>query len=218
MPVVVHGRKTDDSKGPSRIRIFAVMKKSSGSRTPLPAARSGRLLVRVGAGDDRSRFGIESSYRQMSQARGRTSARRLESRLLCVGMALLLRNEWVWLYVAVLSTPRCGGSMIRQERLRLRELLHWLVQVIEEAYITIHETQTERQLCSELLDCAPSFWTSKQNRGFWEPLKLKIPGGHEVERSSRPPKALHSTHPKIDLLGLPVMANHGNEEFGVIQE
>jgi putative transposase len=100
----------------------------------------------------RSRFGIESSYRQMNQARGRTSTRRPELRLLYVGIALVLRNEWVWLHFAVLSTPRRGGRLLRPERLRLRALLRWLIQVIEEAYGAIGETQTERQLCSGLLN------------------------------------------------------------------
>ncbi|MBV8558226.1 MAG: transposase [Planctomycetaceae bacterium] len=99
----------------------------------------------------RTRFGIESSYRQMNQARGRTSSRRPELRLLYVGVALVLRNEWVWLHFEVLSSPRRGERLIRLERLRLRTLLHWLTQVIEEAYGTIDETQTERRLCSELL-------------------------------------------------------------------
>jgi putative transposase len=99
----------------------------------------------------RTRFGIESSYRQMNQGRGRTSTRRPELRLLYVGIALVLRNEWVWLHLEVLSTPRRGGRLIRLERLRLRALLHWLLRVIEEAFGTIRETQTERQLCSELL-------------------------------------------------------------------
>ena len=100
----------------------------------------------------RTRFGIESSYRQMNQARGRTSTRRPELRLLYAGLALLLRNEWVWLHFEVLSTPRRGGRLIRLERLRLRAMLHWLLQVIEEAYGTTDETPTERPLCSELLN------------------------------------------------------------------
>ncbi len=100
----------------------------------------------------RARFGIESSYRQMNQARGRTSTRRPELRLLYAGIALVLRNEWVWLHFEVLSTPRRGGRWIRLERLRLRAMLHWLLQVIEAAFGTIEETQTERQLCSELLN------------------------------------------------------------------
>ena len=99
----------------------------------------------------RARFGIESSYRQMNQARGRTSTRRPELRLLYAGLALVLRNEWVWLHFVVLSAPRRGGRLIRLELLRLRAMLHWLIQVIEDVFGTIDETQTERQLCSELL-------------------------------------------------------------------
>jgi putative transposase len=100
----------------------------------------------------RTRFGIESSYRQMNQARGRTSTRRPELRLLYAGLALVLRNEWVWLHFVVLSAPRRGGRLIRLERLRLRALQHWLIQVIEAVFGTIAETQTERQLCSELVN------------------------------------------------------------------
>jgi hypothetical protein len=100
----------------------------------------------------RTRFGIESSYRQMNQARGRTTTRRPELRLLYAGLALVLRNEWVWLHFEVLSTPRRGGRLIRLERLRLRAMLHWLLQVIEATYGTTSETATERPLCSELLN------------------------------------------------------------------
>ena len=98
----------------------------------------------------RTRFGIESSYRQMNQVRGRTSTRRPELRLLYVGLSLVLRNEWVWLHWEVLSTPHRGGRLIRQERLRLRALLRWLRQVIEEECGTITETTTEREPCSLL--------------------------------------------------------------------
>jgi putative transposase len=98
----------------------------------------------------RSRFGIESSYRQMNQVRGRTSTRRPELRLLYVGLALVLRNEWVWLHWEVLSTPHRGGRLIRQERLRLRALLRWLRQVIESEFGTITEVTTEREPCSLL--------------------------------------------------------------------
>jgi putative transposase len=98
----------------------------------------------------RRRFGIESSYRQMNQARGRTSTRRPELRLLYVGLSLVLRNEWVWLHWEVLSTPRRGGRLIRQERLRLRTLLRWLQQAVEREYGVVTETTTEREPCSLL--------------------------------------------------------------------
>jgi putative transposase len=99
----------------------------------------------------RTRFGIESSYRQMNQARGRTSTRRPELRLMYVGIAMVLRNEWVWLHYEVLSTPRRGGRLIRQERLRLKTMLQWLLQVIEATFGTVGETQTEKDVCSELM-------------------------------------------------------------------
>jgi Transposase DDE domain len=100
----------------------------------------------------RSRFGIESSYRQMNQARGRTSTRRPELRLLYAGLALVLRNEWVWLHFEVLSTPRRGCRLLRLERLPLRAMLHWLLEVIEGTFGTVGDTPTERLVCSD-------FWT-----------------------------------------------------------
>jgi len=98
----------------------------------------------------RKRFGIESGYRQMNQARGRTSSRRPGLRLLYVGLALVLRNEWVWLQFEVLSSPRRGARRLRPERLRLRVLLHWLLQVVEETLGTVDQTEMERKMCPEL--------------------------------------------------------------------
>jgi hypothetical protein len=89
-------------------------------------------------------------YRQLHQVRGRTSTCRPELRLLYAGLALVLRNEWVWLHWEVLSTPCCGGRVIRQERLRLLALLRWLRQVIEEEFGVITGTTTEREPCSLL--------------------------------------------------------------------
>lgn len=53
----------------------------------------------------RRRFGIETSYRQMHEALARTSTRRPDVRLLLVGIALLLRNVWVWLHRTLLARP-----------------------------------------------------------------------------------------------------------------
>ena len=60
----------------------------------------------------RQRFGIEASYRQLEQARIRTSTRDPLLRLLYVGVALILRNVWAWLHWEVLSRPRRGGRRI----------------------------------------------------------------------------------------------------------
>ena len=79
----------------------------------------------------RQRFGIETSYRQMHQARIRTSTRDPLLRLLYVGVALILRNVWVWLHWEVLSTPRRGGRRLNLQRLTFEGLLVFLVHVAE---------------------------------------------------------------------------------------
>jgi DDE family transposase len=98
----------------------------------------------------RLRFGIESSYRQMHEARIRTSTRRPVLRLLYVGIALALRNLWVWLHYTVLAMPRRGGRVILLERLRWETLLLWLLHVVEEALGVADVTYTERDVEYEL--------------------------------------------------------------------
>src|SRR4051812_27086321 len=98
----------------------------------------------------RLRFGIESSYRQLHEGRIRTTTRRPAVRLLYVGIALVLRNLWVWLHYAILSMPRRGGRVILLERLRWKTLLLWLLHVVEEAFGVADETFTERDAQYEL--------------------------------------------------------------------
>jgi hypothetical protein len=74
----------------------------------------------------RLRFGIESSYRQLHQARIRTSTRDPLLRLLFVGLALILRNVWVWLHWEILSHPRRGGRRLDLAQLPFRAMLSWL--------------------------------------------------------------------------------------------
>src|SRR5512135_964499 len=81
----------------------------------------------------RLRFAIETTYRQMHQARIRTSTRDPVLRLLYVGVALVLRNVWVWFHDRVLARPRRGGRAICLELLRFRTMLLWLVHVAEAA-------------------------------------------------------------------------------------
>ena len=98
----------------------------------------------------RLRFGIESSYRQMHEVRIRTTTRRSVVRLLYVGIALVLRNLWVWLHYTILSMPRRGGRFILLERLRWETLLLWLLHVVEEAFGVADVTYTEREVLYEL--------------------------------------------------------------------
>ena len=68
----------------------------------------------------RKRFGIETSYRQMNQCRIRTSTRNPVVRLFYVGIALLLRNVWVWLHLHILADRHRNGRLIlKLELLRL---------------------------------------------------------------------------------------------------
>lgn len=93
----------------------------------------------------RTRFGIESSYRQMHQARIRTCTRDPQLRFLFVAIALILRNVWVWFHWEVLSTPRQGARKLHPERLRFKMMLLWLLHVAEETLNICDSTTTERQ-------------------------------------------------------------------------
>jgi Transposase DDE domain len=79
----------------------------------------------------RRRFGIETSYRQLREARIRTCTRDPRLRLLYVGIALILRNVWVWLHGEVLAQPRRGGRRLDLSQLPFRVMLSWLQQLVE---------------------------------------------------------------------------------------
>jgi hypothetical protein len=98
----------------------------------------------------RLRFGIETSYRQLHEGRIRTTTQRPDVRLLYVGIALVLRNLWVWLHYTILSRPRRGGRVIRLEKLRFETLLLWLLHVAENVFGVNDATFTERELPYEL--------------------------------------------------------------------
>jgi len=94
----------------------------------------------------RKRFAIETSYRQMHQGRARTCTRNPLVRVLLVGVALVLRNVWVWLHYAVLSTPRRGNCRYNLDRLTLRTMLLWLQHQAEEELGRRDEVAAERPM------------------------------------------------------------------------
>jgi hypothetical protein len=94
----------------------------------------------------RLRFGIESSYRQMHEGWIRTTTRRPAVRLRYVGIALVLRNLWVWLPYSILSAPQRGGRLILLERLRWETLLLGLLHGVEERFGVNDATYTERDV------------------------------------------------------------------------
>jgi hypothetical protein len=48
-----------------------------------------------------------------------------------VGIALILRNVWVWLHGAVLSQPRRGGRRVILDQLPFRVMRSWVQQLVE---------------------------------------------------------------------------------------
>jgi putative transposase len=74
----------------------------------------------------RKRFAIESSYRQLRQAKIYTCTRDPHLRLVFVAVALLLRNLWVWIHETLLAEGRGDQLTLRLERLRFKRLLDWI--------------------------------------------------------------------------------------------
>jgi len=81
----------------------------------------------------RKRFGIETSYRQMNEARIRTCTRDPRLRLLFVGIALVLRNVWVWIHFRFAKGKFSEEPQLFLELLRFQEMLLWITQVVQHA-------------------------------------------------------------------------------------
>jgi hypothetical protein len=81
----------------------------------------------------RKRFGIETSYRQLNEAKALTTKKDVKYRLLLIGLALLLRQVWVWL---TWQAARAWGLRPTQgiPELRLARLLEWLAERLERKY------------------------------------------------------------------------------------
>jgi Transposase DDE domain len=92
----------------------------------------------------RLRFGIETTYRQLNQARIRTCTRDPLLRLLYVGVALILRNVWVWLHWEVFSVPRRGGRRINLDQMQFRKMLLWLQHLAEKQFGVRDEIHAQR--------------------------------------------------------------------------
>jgi Transposase DDE domain len=94
----------------------------------------------------RSRFAIETTYRQLGQARLRTSTRDPLLRFLYVALALILRNVWVWLHWAVLAHLRRGQRRIDLDQLPFRAMLLWLQHLAEEILGVCDQVQAHRPI------------------------------------------------------------------------
>jgi len=78
----------------------------------------------------RKRFGIETSYRQMRQARIYTCTRSPRLRLFFMAIALMLRNVWVWIHQTRLAEGSGEKMKLHLECLRFKRMLDWMVHEI----------------------------------------------------------------------------------------
>ena len=81
----------------------------------------------------RKRFGIETTYRQMNEARIKTCTRDPRLRLLCVAIALVLRNVWVWIHFKLAKNKQSEEPQLFLELLRFQEMLLWITQTVQQA-------------------------------------------------------------------------------------
>jgi hypothetical protein len=79
----------------------------------------------------RKRFGIETSFRQLRQARIYTCTRQPHLRLLFIAVALVLRNLWVWVHHLFLAEGDRNNRTLHLERLRFKRMLDWIVHEIQ---------------------------------------------------------------------------------------
>jgi hypothetical protein len=86
----------------------------------------------------RLRFGIETSFRQMRQARIHTCTRDPHLRLFFVAVGLILRNIWVWIHQTRLAEGSGGSLRLHLELLRFKRMLDWIVY---EIVVLFHDGQ-----------------------------------------------------------------------------
>jgi hypothetical protein len=92
----------------------------------------------------RTRFGIESSFRQLRQARIYTCTRDPLLRLAFVAVALLLRNLWVWIHQTILAEGQGEAMTLHLEKLRFKRMLDWVAQE------TVRQLHDGSALCVEI--------------------------------------------------------------------
>ena len=80
----------------------------------------------------RKRFGVETTYRQMNEARIKTCTRDPRLRLLFVAIALVLRNVWVWIHFKLAKGKYSEEPQLFLELLRFKEMLLWITQIVQQ--------------------------------------------------------------------------------------
>jgi hypothetical protein len=87
----------------------------------------------------RTRFGIETSFRQLRQARIYTCTQDPHLRLVFIAVALLLRNLWVWIHETILADGHGLTMTLNLHRLRFKRLLDWIAST---TVFQLHDSTT----------------------------------------------------------------------------
>lgn len=104
----------------------------------------------------RKRFGIETSYRQMNEARIKTCTRDPRLRLLFVGVALVLRNVWVWIHFRFAKNKYGSQPQVFLELLRFEEMLLWITETVQKALGADKTLGLDRQTYERLTARCPN--------------------------------------------------------------
>lgn len=104
----------------------------------------------------RSRFGIESSHRQVRAMKIKTTTTNTAMRFFYLGISFILRNIWVWLHWNIFSQKQRGpgGRKIQLSRFSLDFLKAWLGAVIDEIYGLYDQIPVDQLLPAEMLRSA----------------------------------------------------------------
>jgi hypothetical protein len=78
----------------------------------------------------RKRFGIETSYRQLRQARIYTCVKDPHVRFFFIAVALILRNLWIWIHETYLAEGAGESKTLRLDLLRFKRMLDWIAQAV----------------------------------------------------------------------------------------
>ena len=81
----------------------------------------------------RKRYVIETTYRQMNEARIKTCSRDPRLRLLFVAIALVLRNVWVSIHFKLATAKSTAEPQLFLGLLCFKEMLLWITQTVQQA-------------------------------------------------------------------------------------
>ncbi len=82
----------------------------------------------------RARFGIESSYKKMREARVRSNSRNPMLRFIYMALGLIMMNLWILIRYMYCQIARQGGRKVNEKQLPFHKFLSFLSQAVVKIY------------------------------------------------------------------------------------